>query len=80
METDKQCLNKHVINLIGKTERVGRESIKIPCRNNLEEVKKGGNVVPLPQKSMDSNLRLFDYNFYNDYKNRFDLYLEYGKR
>ena len=33
-----------------------------------------------PHESIDNGLNLLDYNFYNDYNNKFNLYLEYGKR
>ena len=36
--------------------------------------------MPPLQESIVSSLNLFDYNFYDDYNNEFDLYLKYDER
>ena len=76
---NKRCLDKRVIDLTSKTKGVGKEYTRAPYRSNLEEVQDGNDMVLLLQESMNNNPSLFNYGLYNNYDNRFDSYLEYGK-
>ena len=80
VETDKQHLDRDVINLTSNKneERTG------VCTHGSDPrvVQEGDNVVPPPQESMNNGPSLFNYsldNPYGDLINDFDPYLEYGE-
>ena len=80
VKTDKQHLDKDVIDLTGNTdgERTGART----HGNDPGVVQGRGDEVLPPQESVNNSSNLFDYrldNPYNDLIDDFDPYLEYGK-
>ena len=80
VETNKQHLNKDVIDLTGNTDKE-----RTRARTHGSDpgvVQEGSDVVPPPQESVDNGPRLFDYRLddpYNNLIDNFDPYLEYGE-
>ena len=80
VETDKQHLDRNVIDLTGNKdgERTGVHTHK----SDPGVVQEGSDMVLPPQESMDNGPSLFDYgldNPYNDLIDDFDPYLEYSE-
>ena len=63
METDKQHLDRDVIDLTGNKD--GERTGVCTHGSDPEKVQEGGDVVPPPQESMDNGPSLFDYGLDN---------------